>query len=137
MRQHFRKYPQTSDAERLKKLLYMRGQIFAGKIGAETGKAAGQNAAYDKHRRIGKHTESSGKQTGSHKLSGIVGEGTEDTGEHQKPAAQKTVQKPHDKKAQYAAAQTVDEAHGLTGTEGRQKNTHQENEKRFSRCEII
>ena len=29
----------------------MRGQIFAGKIGAETGKTAGQNTAYDKHRR--------------------------------------------------------------------------------------
>ena len=77
----------------------MRGQIFAGRIGAETGKTAGRNTAYDKHRRIGKHTESSGKQAGSHKLSGIVGEGAEDTGEHQKPAAQKTVQKPHDKKA--------------------------------------
>ena len=77
----------------------MRGQIFAGKIGAETGKTAGQNTAYDKHRRIGKHTEPSGKQAGNHKLSGIVGEGAEDTGEHQKPAAQKTVQKPHDKKA--------------------------------------
>ncbi len=115
----------------------MWGQIFAGKISTETGKTTGQNAAYGKHRRVGKHTEPSGKQTGSHKLSGIVGEGTEDTGEYRKPAAQKTVQKPHDKKAQYAAAQTVDKAHGLTGTEGGQKNTHQENEKSFSRCEII
>ena len=115
----------------------MRGQIFAGKISTETGKAAGQNTAYDKHRRIGKHTEPSGKQAGSHKLSGIVGEGAEDTDEHRKSAAQKTVQKPHDKKTQYATAQTVDKAHGLTGTEGRQKNTHQENEKSFSRGEII
>ena len=77
----------------------MRGQIFAGKIGADTGKTAGQNTAYDKYRRIGKHTEPSGKQAGSHKLSGIVGEGAEDTGENQKTAAQKTVQKPHDKEA--------------------------------------
>ena len=50
----------------------MRGQIFAGKIGAETGKAAGQNAAYDKHRRIGKHTESSGKQTARKTVSVVI-----------------------------------------------------------------